>query len=125
MRNKKVSIKWIDKLVKRVEDQDKIERWRIFFNKENNKINNHKAGLTSKINFVLFTILLVLKLTNTIAWSWWIITLPLWIGFVFAVGVLLIIFLICLIIFFAYFICILIKWIFGGRNGINTGRIKG
>ena len=28
---------------------------------------------------VLFVILLVLKLTETVAWSWWIITLPLWI----------------------------------------------
>lgn len=28
--------------------------------------------------FLLFIVFLVLKLTNTIAWSWWWITAPLW-----------------------------------------------
>lgn len=31
---------------------------------------------------VLFVVLLVLKLLGIIAWSWWIITMPLWIGIV-------------------------------------------
>ena len=30
--------------------------------------------------FVLFIVFLVLKLTGTITWSWWMVTLPLWIG---------------------------------------------
>lgn len=30
---------------------------------------------------VLFLIFLVLKLTGVIAWSWWWVTCPLWIGF--------------------------------------------
>ena len=76
--------------------------------------NNYKIGFVGSMNFILFTILLILKLTNVVTWSWWIITLPLWIGFVFAVGVLLVILFVCLIAFFVYFICILIKCIFGG-----------
>lgn len=31
---------------------------------------------------ILFLIFLVLKLTNTIDWSWWWVTSPLWIGVV-------------------------------------------
>lgn len=27
---------------------------------------------------VLFIVLFILKITNTINWSWWLITLPLW-----------------------------------------------
>ena len=29
---------------------------------------------------ILFVVLLVLKLLGIIAWSWWVITMPLWIG---------------------------------------------
>lgn len=35
-----------------------------------------KIGITS----ALFLILLVLKLTHVIDWSWWWITAPLWLG---------------------------------------------
>lgn len=31
---------------------------------------------------ILFVVLLVLKLLGVIAWSWWLITMPLWIGIV-------------------------------------------
>lgn len=31
---------------------------------------------------MLFVVLLVLKLVGIIAWSWWIITMPLWLGIV-------------------------------------------
>lgn len=31
---------------------------------------------------VVFVVLLVLKLLGVIAWSWWLITMPLWIGVV-------------------------------------------
>lgn len=39
-----------------------------------------------KISFLplLFFVFLVLKLTGVIAWSWWIITAPLWGGFALA-----------------------------------------
>ena len=30
------------------------------------------------LGWVLFIVFLVLKLTNTIDWSWWIVTMPLW-----------------------------------------------
>ena len=33
------------------------------------------------ISYWLFIILLVLKITNTVDWSWWIITLPIWLHF--------------------------------------------
>jgi len=32
--------------------------------------------------FTLFIVFLILKLTNTINWSWWWVTAPLWIGIV-------------------------------------------
>ena len=32
------------------------------------------------IGFVVFLVLLVLKLTGLIAWSWWWVTAPLWIA---------------------------------------------
>lgn len=55
---------------------------------------------------VLFVILLVLKLTETVAWSWWIITLPLWITPL----ILLIFFILWLI---AIGFCVLISFICG------------
>jgi len=35
--------------------------------------------ITTSGSFLLFLIFLVLKLTHTIDWSWWCITMPLWI----------------------------------------------
>jgi hypothetical protein len=32
--------------------------------------------------FLLFLVFLILKLTKVIAWSWWLVTMPLWIGFI-------------------------------------------
>ena len=40
------------------------------------------------IAFILFIVFLILKLTGVIAWSWWWVTSPLWIPFVFTLGVL-------------------------------------
>ena len=34
----------------------------------------------SAILFALFVVFLVLKLTGTVGWSWWLVTMPLWIG---------------------------------------------
>lgn len=36
--------------------------------------------------FVLFIIFLILKLTGTITWSWWLVTLPIWIAPAFCLG---------------------------------------
>ena len=33
-----------------------------------------------KGSFLLFVVFLVLKLTGAIDWSWWLVTIPLWIG---------------------------------------------
>lgn len=33
---------------------------------------------------LLFLVFLVLKLTHVIDWAWWLVTLPLWAGFVLA-----------------------------------------
>jgi hypothetical protein len=33
----------------------------------------------NSVGFVLFVIFMVLKLTKTIDWSWWLITAPVWI----------------------------------------------
>ena len=41
-----------------------------------------KSVTSGGISFTtaLFLVFLVLKLTNTITWSWWFVTMPLWIG---------------------------------------------
>ena len=39
--------------------------------------SNSSGGMS--LGTVLFLIFLVLKLTDTIAWSWWWVTAPLWI----------------------------------------------
>jgi Na+/melibiose symporter-like transporter len=44
----------------------------------NNNTNNGGIGLP----MVLFLIFLVLKLTDNIDWSWWWVTCPLWIVFI-------------------------------------------
>ena len=47
------------------------------------------------IGTILFIVFLVLKLTNTIDWSWWWVTAPLWIP----VGIVIILFIIlCMLI---------------------------
>lgn len=37
--------------------------------------------------FLLFLAFMVLKLTNVISWSWWLVCLPLYAGFVVIIGV--------------------------------------
>lgn len=48
------------------------------------------------LSTVLFIVFLVLKLTNTIDWSWWWVTSPLWISAGLVIVVLLIILLIAM-----------------------------
>jgi len=38
--------------------------------------------VTLQWDMVLFIVFLILKLTNVISWSWWIVTLPLWLPIV-------------------------------------------
>jgi hypothetical protein len=49
--------------------------------------NESKSGGLG-IGIILFIVFLVLKLTNTIDWSWWWVTSPLWIPFVAAAAIL-------------------------------------
>ena len=62
-----------------------------------------KEVASSGISFttLLFLVFLVLKLTNTITWSWWFVTMPLWVGplFVLVIAAILIVFgILCAII---------------------------
>lgn len=38
----------------------------------------HAIVIDFKVMFPLFLVLLLLKVTGTIDWSWWLVTLPLW-----------------------------------------------
>ena len=53
-------------------------------------MSESKSSSGLKFSSVLFLIFLVLKLTDVIDWSWWYVTLPLWGGFVFWMGIALI-----------------------------------
>ena len=44
-------------------------------------MNNETTGGGVSLCTILFIVFLVLKLTGTIAWSWWWVTAPLWIPF--------------------------------------------
>ena len=59
---------------------------------------------------VLFLIFLVLKLCGVIAWSWWWVTAPLWIPFV-------LVFAICLIVFFVGFCIGICRYIIKSMKG--------
>jgi len=48
--------------------------------------NNKSTGMG--LGTVLFLIFLVLKLTDTIDWSWWWVTSPLWIPVALVIGIL-------------------------------------
>jgi hypothetical protein len=51
--------------------------------------NNKTTSRGVSWAFMLFIVFLVLKLTKTITWSWWLVTLPIWGGL--ALGILFII----------------------------------
>ena len=53
------------------------------------KITYHGLGLPG----TLFIVFLILKLTETIPWSWWWVTAPLWIPVAFLILVIIVIFL--------------------------------
>lgn len=43
------------------------------------------SGSGMSLVAVVFIVLFILKLTNVIDWSWWWVTAPLWLGFVIAI----------------------------------------
>jgi hypothetical protein len=61
------------------------------------KENSNSSGM--ELGVVLFLIFMVLKLTNTIDWSWWWVTSPLWIPLALAAAVLVVVGLIAFIIY--------------------------
>jgi hypothetical protein len=54
--------------------------------------------INSILAVVVFLVFLYLKVFGYVDWSWWIVTLPLWIGFVLVLLVLLIVFVLALIV---------------------------
>lgn len=56
-------------------------------NIKNVKVNLPKG--TYSVNLILFIVFLILKLTDTIDWSWWWVTSPLWIPLAFTIVVML------------------------------------
>lgn len=63
------------------------------------------GGTTGLIVFIVF---LVLKLTHTIDWSWWLVTAPLWIGAAFALAITLV----AVVLMMIFAICVQIKRLF-------------
>lgn len=61
------------------------------------KENSNSSGM--ELGVVLFLIFMILKLTNTIDWSWWWVTSPLWIPLALAAAILAIVGLIAFIIY--------------------------
>ena len=52
--------------------------------------NNNTTSRGVSWAFMIFVVFIVLKLTKTITWSWWLVTLPIWGGL--ALGILFILF---------------------------------
>lgn len=48
---------------------------------------DNTMNIGSFMSLGLFLLFLILKLTGTISWSWWFVTMPLWIGFALGLGV--------------------------------------
>ena len=61
--------------------------------------SNAGAGSAASfpIAWILTIVFVVLKLTNTIDWSWWWVLCPLWLSAMFVVGVLILVMLIVMI----------------------------
>jgi hypothetical protein len=58
-------------------------------NQVNNNQNNGGIGFLGLLTIVFIT----LKLTGYIAWSWWWVLSPLWLGFAFVLGLMAVVFL--------------------------------
>lgn len=62
-----------------------------------NTSNNTSQSGGVSAGFLLFLVFLILKLTHTISWSWWWITIPLWGGAALVAGILVIVGIVALI----------------------------
>ena len=60
----------------------------------------------------VFLVFLILKLTGTIAWSWWWVTAPLWMPFAFVLGIVSIISLLALL---GFGIKAIVDWMLKGQ----------
>ena len=63
---------------------------------------------------IAFVVFLILKLTGTVDWSWWIVTLPLWIGPALVIGSIAVVLGIILGVLIIAGIVALVAYIFGG-----------
>jgi len=61
-------------------------------------MSNKNNGITISFPSTLFIVFLVLKLTNTIDWSWWWVLAPLWMPFGIFIVIVIILFIIKFII---------------------------
>lgn len=68
----------------------------------------NKTYTISGLPFATFVVFLCMKLASVISWSWWIVTLPLWISPAILLAIVLIVF----IIIFVELICVGIYTIF-------------
>lgn len=72
------------------------------------------GSIGGSLLFVMFVGLLVLKLANIVAMSWWIVTLPLWIGFAMFVSILLIAIIVGIVLLGLYVVIIGVIAVFAG-----------
>ena len=63
----------------------------VYNNKTKHVFTTNRGGVSAM--FLLFVVFLVLKLTDTIDWSWVWVTAPLWIGAAIAISIALMVFL--------------------------------
>lgn len=64
----------------------------------NNNIKNSTTTVSVPFCSLLSIAFIVLKLCNVINWSWWWVLAPLWMPFAIGFGIVIIIFVVCLII---------------------------
>jgi hypothetical protein len=67
-------------------------------------MDNRQIYVTRGVSpfFLFFIVFLILKLTKTVDWSWWFVTLPLWIGLAISLIIFIIAFIVIFIILLIY-----------------------
>ena len=65
----------------------------------------------SGLLFAVFVVFLTLKLAGVISWSWWLVTLPLWISFAFGFSIIMVLFTGLFVGFLIYLLISSIAWI--------------
>jgi len=56
------------------------------YNEDNNTKNDKTVKVNMNLGGAIFLVLLILKLTETVTWSWWIIFLPIWLPVAIVLG---------------------------------------